>query len=106
MADLPESLQNQIIKIFAARPEVERLILFGSRARNDNEERSDIDLAVAAPAASKREWLDIAALTEEIDTLLPIDLLRLEEVSPSLKLRILTEGRVLYDRSQSGSKHA
>ena len=33
----------------ARHPEVERVWLFGSRARGDNFERSDIDLAIEAP---------------------------------------------------------
>jgi predicted nucleotidyltransferase len=34
---------------------VERIILFGSRARGDYDERSDIDLGIACPGASPGE---------------------------------------------------
>jgi predicted nucleotidyltransferase len=38
---------------------VERIILFGSRARGDHHERSDIDLGIACPGASPEEWAAI-----------------------------------------------
>ncbi|MCK6629918.1 MAG: nucleotidyltransferase domain-containing protein [Anaerolineae bacterium] len=34
---------------------MKQVILFGSRARGDAEVRSDIDLAIVAPAASGRQ---------------------------------------------------
>jgi predicted nucleotidyltransferase len=95
---IQENLKAQLLGILSARPEVMRVILFGSRARGDAEERSDIDLAVEAPSASERQWLDIANEVEEADTLLKIDLVWCEQASPALKERIMDEGRILYER--------
>jgi predicted nucleotidyltransferase len=92
-----EDLKNQLVRILSANPEVLRVILFGSRARGDSGERSDVDLAVEAPNASQRQWLDIAAQLEEADTLLKIDLVRWEQASAALKERILAEGKILYE---------
>ncbi len=99
MTNLPEKLHNQLIRLLSAQLEVEKVILFGSRARGDAEERSDIDLAIVAPTASPRQWLDLTFLLEETDTLLPIDLVRWEEVPQMLKERILAEGEILYERN-------
>jgi predicted nucleotidyltransferase len=104
MIGLQEDLQNYLIKILSARPEVKRVILFGSRARGDAEERSDIDLAIEAPRASVRQWLDICHLLEEADTLLQIDVVRWEEASAILKERILAEGKVLYEQPEIKAK--
>jgi len=98
MATLDEQLKEQIIRAFAAQSGVQKIILFGSRAREEAEERSDIDIAIVAPEVSEREWLDIYFLKEDLDTLLPIDLVRLEEAPPALKNRILKEGVVLFER--------
>ena len=98
MIDLSEKLRDHLVGLLSARPEVEQVILFGSRARGDAEERSDIDLAVVAPMTSPRQWLDIVFLLEEADTLLPIDLVRWEEASAPLQERILVEGKILYER--------
>ena len=93
-----EDLINQLVRILSANPEVLRVVLFGSRARGDAEERSDVDLAVEAPNASQRQWLHIATQLEEADTLLKIDLVRWEQASAALKERILAEGKILYEQ--------
>ena len=49
--EAPEIL---IARRLSAFPEVERIILFGSRARGEASERADIDLAVECPAADIR----------------------------------------------------
>ncbi|NBC34396.1 MAG: nucleotidyltransferase domain-containing protein [Alphaproteobacteria bacterium] len=79
-------------------PDVERVILYGSRARGDAAPRSDIDLAVDCPLASRSMWLRMIDAFEEADALLFIDPVRLHEASAELRDRIRTEGQVLYDR--------
>jgi len=89
----------RVLDVLTRFPAVERVILFGSRARGDAGPRADIDLAVACPQAGEAEWLKIAeAVEEEAETLLLIDLVRLEEASADLRDRIRSEGRVLYDQ--------
>lgn len=98
MITLSKKLQEHLIQALSTQSEVKQAILFGSRARGDAEARSDIDLAIVAPDASHRQWLDIVYLVEEVDTLLPIDIVRWEEAPTSLQQRILTEGKILYER--------
>lgn len=74
-------------------------MLFGSRARDDAEERSDIDIAIDADA-DQRLWFQIEDILEEADTLLSFDLTRLNEASDNLRRRIETEGTVLYERNK------
>ena len=50
---------DTIVERLARNPHVERVILFGSRARGDARERSDIDLAVVAPDIPDREWTEL-----------------------------------------------
>ena len=61
----------------AALDVVDAIYLFGSRARGDNRERSDIDIAVFCPRATKKDWLSILNIVENADTLLMIDCIRL-----------------------------
>ena len=77
---------------------VERILLFGSRARGDHDERSDIDLAVACPAADAGDWAKILLLVDDAPTLLPIDLVRFEHAGDALRQEIEQEGLVLYER--------
>ena len=81
-------------------PEVERIILFGSRARGDAAARADIDLAVECPAATIERWFDIEEAAENAPTLLKIDLVRLDRAPAELAANILREGRILYERAE------
>ncbi|MEH8154834.1 nucleotidyltransferase domain-containing protein [Aeromonas caviae] len=84
----------------AALPFVEAIWLFGSRARGDHRERSDIDLAIECPDASEAQWQQVLAIIDEADTLLPIDCVRLDEESPQSPLyqTILRDRVPLYRR--------
>jgi predicted nucleotidyltransferase len=93
----PEDLVAARLSSF---PEVERVILFGSRARGDAGARADIDLAVEAPTADPLRWSDIEEAAENAPTLLMIDLVRLETAPAELATVIRSEGRVLYERSK------
>jgi predicted nucleotidyltransferase len=94
---VPDAVQRLVAQL-SAEPSVRRVILFGSRARGEAQPRSDVDLAVEAPAASVRDWLRLADIAEDAETLLSIDLVRLEQAPPDLRERIQAEGRVLYER--------
>ncbi|MGH6877334.1 MAG: nucleotidyltransferase domain-containing protein, partial [Rhizomicrobium sp.] len=71
----PEHLVAGMLKDF---PEVERIVLFGSRARGDARPRADIDLAIACPGADAKRWSDIVEAADAAPTLLQIDLIRME----------------------------
>ena len=92
--DLPQNIMNSISDL-ACRCNLDKVILFGSRARGDNRERSDIDLAVSGgnfPAFA----LDV---DEETDTLLKYDFVNLDAaVQPELLAEIQKDGRILYEK--------
>lgn len=94
----PEQLIAERLKAF---PEVERIVLFGSRARGDAGPRSDIDLAVSCPDATASRWSEIVDSAENAPTLLQIDLIRLETAPPELLRQISREGLTLYERNSS-----
>ncbi len=102
---LPERVRSQWLRLFASRPEVQRAIVFGSRARGDAEPRSDVDLIILAPEATPEQWVDLwYKLKEDSETLLAIDVFRWEEASEELKQRVLADGEVLYERSKDCPK--
>jgi len=92
---------DELVRSLATSPEVQRVWLFGSRARGDAGPRSDIDLAIDAPGAAHRQRLDWVSLIEDADTLLSVDVVFWDEASPALRARILHEGHLLYDGSQA-----
>lgn len=70
------------------------LVLFGSRARGDFRDRSDIDLAVSGGDFT-RFCLDVK---DEAPTLLDFDFVNLDEaIAPVLREAIEEEGITLYE---------
>ncbi len=84
----------------AALPFVEAIYLFGSRARGDYRDRSDIDLAILCPNANENDWQSILEIIDDADTLLPIDCIRLdkENQSSALRLQIEQDKKLIYER--------
>ncbi len=73
-----------------------RIILFGSVARGEADDDSDLDLAVEGlPAASF--FPAMAAAWRVADR--PVDLVRLEEASATLRDRVLADGEVVRNAS-------
>ena len=87
-----------LVQQLSEEPSVQRVLLFGSRARGTARDRSDIDLAIDAPDASEQEWDRIAVAVDEAETLLRIDLIRLDEASGDFREEIEREGVVLFAR--------
>jgi predicted nucleotidyltransferase len=104
-AGLPDDFpRGRLIEDLAHRvarhPAVERVWLFGSRARGDGFERSGIDLAVEAPRMDHDDWLKLKLDFEDsAPTLLLIDLMRWEEAPDDLREQIRDEGIVIYERA-------
>ncbi len=96
-------LSYRFIDTLSHLPCIEKIILFGSRARKDNVERSDIDLAIVCPKATLNDWLTILEVIENADTLLKIDCVRFDTLSSESKLKknIITEGIILYAKNNN-----
>lgn len=91
---LKEELIAEIVE-YAKKHKVEKLFLFGSRARGDYKERSDIDLAFYG-GNENRFPLD---LEEETQTLLFYDVVNLKGiVSKELMDSINRDGVLLYEK--------
>ncbi len=89
-----EEIYHDIIQI-AKKYNVSQVILFGSRAKGTERERSDIDIAV-------RGVSDIFALQEEIEdipSLYKVDLVDLDECRNPLLLEDIEKyGREIYKK--------
>ena len=91
---IPERVLQEILQ-FARDAGVERLVLFGSRARGTHSERSDIDLAVYGGDFDVFYF----RVQEETESLLEFDLIDMHrKVSPSLLEDIEREGIEIYEK--------
>lgn len=79
----------------AEKHQIQKVILFGSRARGDFKRTSDIDLAVEGGEVESFA-LDI---DEETTTLLQYDIVDLSRrIQPELRESIEREGKILYEK--------
>jgi predicted nucleotidyltransferase len=88
------------LKKLCELPFIDAIWLYGSRARGDEQERSDFDIAILCPRAQRDDWLKIVEIIDSADTLLNIDYVRFDDlanISP-LKKNILHDKKVLYER--------
>lgn len=94
--DLPDRVLRDIIK-YAKINGIRKVILFGSRARGTNGERSDIDIAVSGGDTAKFSL----EIDEEAHTLLVFDVVELDGyVSEELKKEIERDGIVIYEEDR------
>ena len=92
--DLPENIKNEIA-VYAEKFGVTKVILFGSRARGTNGERSDID--IAAVGGNFGEFC--YAMDEQVNTLLMFDVVNLNTCrSAELISEIKKDGVVIYEK--------
>ncbi len=91
------------LKKLSQNKKIEKIIVFGSHARNENSHSSDLDLAIFAPKLSEDEFTKIYFyLNEEADTLTKIDLIRLDNLKNGFfKQNILREGKVVYEQKSN-----
>ena len=92
--NLPDVVLKDIT-MFAERNSVNKVILFGSRARRTNTERSDIDLAVYGGDFDSFYW----NINDNVNSLLSFDIINADKnISEKLKMEIEKDGIVIYEK--------
>ncbi len=102
LGDPQRLTEYRFFRDIATLPFVEKIALFGSRARGDHEERSDIDPCVFCGDAGEDEWLEVLACLERdrVDTLLKVDCTRFEASNAAMRENVLKEGILLFERKE------
>lgn len=91
---IKQKVINEIINI-AQSTDVKKVFLFGSRARGDYKERSDIDLAFYGGAGSQF----ILDIDEKTSTLLEFDVIDLDKpIRKEMLESIQREGVLIYEK--------
>ncbi len=96
-----KNLINAIRALLIGFPSVEKAVLFGSRARRDNGERSDYDIALYGNPSRDDKIRLRFAFSEELPTLHKIDLIFMNEAHPAAFLsNIEKEGISFYEKTE------
>ena len=91
--NLPDRVLREIFS-FARKYSINKIVLFGSRARGTNTERSDIDIAVYGGDFDSFYW----DVKEKTNSLLMFDIVQADSsISNELKKEIQKDGVVIYE---------
>lgn len=94
--NLPQRVLEDIT-VFAQKYNVDKIILFGSRAKGTHRERSDIDIAVLGGDFDRFYW----DIKENAWTLLMFDIIDLSErISEELRREIEKYGVTIYEKAR------
>ncbi len=93
-------LNYQFIQKLKSLSFIDAIWLFGSRARGDALQRSDIDLAILCPIATEENWYQVLEIQNNADTLLKIDCVRFDQLEKEDPLRknILRFKKIIYEK--------
>ncbi len=92
---LPLKLNTEISE-FAEKADVQKIVLFGSRARETATERSDVDIAVWGGNFDEFYW----NIKDNSDSLLMFDIIDMnQKVSDELKKEIERDGVTIYEKT-------
>ena len=84
-------------KIKIEHPMLRNIVLFGSRAKGNNTERSDIDMAVYGGDFDGFYW----DIKEKINSLLMFDIIQADSaISDDLKHEIEKDGVIIYEKTR------
>ena len=93
--NLPDRVLRELSS-FARKYSINKIVLFGSRARGTNTERSDIDIAVYGGDFDSFYW----AVKEKTNSLLMFDIIQADSsVSDDFKKEIQKDGVVIYEKA-------
>ena len=93
--NLPDRILREIV-YFAKEHSITQIILFGSRARGTNTERSDIDIAVYGGDFDGFYW----DIKEKVHSLLMFDVVEIDAgISEELRKEIKKDGVVIYEKA-------
>lgn len=93
--NVPERVIRDIT-VLSKEYDIQKVILFGSRARGTNTDRSDIDIAISGGNTTEFG----VAIDENVHTLLMFDVVDLDgHISEELQKEIERDGIVVYEKN-------
>jgi proline iminopeptidase len=99
IGDISEAILESIITVCFTYNDVKALILYGSRARGDYKQGSDIDIAIDAPQMSSKEFAQLWNALDDLPIIFPMDIVHLQSIKNELFLNaIRRDGIVIKKR--------
>jgi len=95
--DLPQAVIDKLKSFFNRFHNIDKVDIFGSRARGDNTPKSDIDICIYSSSISSEEFSKLRAELNELPILYKIDIVHFENSNNELKANILKDSKLLFE---------
>ncbi|MCM1265513.1 MAG: nucleotidyltransferase domain-containing protein [Candidatus Gastranaerophilales bacterium] len=93
---LPERTMNELLDYFKSKPEIEKVVIYGSRAKGTYRTASDIDFAIWS---DKENLIGIPSELDELPTPYMFDVINYKDLSDEpIKSSIDRDGKLFYQR--------
>ena len=101
---LPDEVFDEILDVLRKYPQIDRAVIFGSRAKGNHKRYSDIDIAVFSDIDSSFVN-DISSDLDELDIIYYTDVIHYEKVSNhEIKAHIDRVGIEIFSRNSDGER--
>ena len=98
---LPDGTCSTVRQILASYPQIEKAVLYGSRAKGNYKAGSDIDLTLFGTALNHTLLMSISTALEESDIPYTVDLSLFDQIeTPTSREHIERVGQVFYERGR------
>jgi len=97
---------SQIQRVFNAYHDVDKVVVYGSRAKGNYTSRSDVDLAVFGKFANRHRVAEMKMDLDSLDIKYLIELQQYDYiVNQDLRNHIQRVGVVIYEKEENGKQH-
>jgi len=94
---LSAEILDELRVVFSRFSAIDRVLIYGSRARGDFRPGSDIDLLVLAPTMASLEFAQLWMALDDLPIIFRLDVSLCQEVNnPKLMRNMLADGVTLY----------
>lgn len=98
---LESNIISKINEIFSEYPEIVAAMIYGSRAKGNYTNGSDIDISIIAPEMDFKRFMELFSKLEELNIPYKIDLTKFELIDDKMKEHIKRVGKVFYQNPNS-----
>lgn len=100
-----ERFIHELLQYCSSNSLIEKVVLFGSRARGDHQQTSDIDLAIYTRNATHSQQNLIEFDMKEMSTALKMDIVFTNRLTKEkLISNILKDGMIIYEQGETPRK--
>jgi uncharacterized protein len=96
LSGLPQQVQDRVLAVLTAQPQVQRIWLFGSRAMGRHQPGSDLDLCLEAPQLSHSDRLRLMAAVDDLVLPWRVDVALRHELPADLEAHVQRVGQCIW----------